>query len=41
MGHLGATVVEHLSGDFNVIVDGVGGATLGLAIEHVAHAVSW
>jgi threonine dehydrogenase-like Zn-dependent dehydrogenase len=36
MGHLGATaVVEQLSGDFNVIVDGVGGATFGLAIEHV------
>ncbi len=37
MGHLGATaVVEQLSGDFNVIVDSVGGATFGLAIEHVA-----
>jgi hypothetical protein len=33
----GATVVEQLGGDdFDVIVDGVGGATLGLAIEHVA-----
>jgi NADPH:quinone reductase len=36
MGHLGATVVEQLSGDFDVIVEGVGGATFGLAIEHVA-----
>jgi NADPH:quinone reductase len=38
MGHLGATVVvEQLGGDdFDVIVDGVGGATFGLAIEHVA-----
>ena len=36
MGHLGATVVEQLSGDFDVIVDGVGGATFGLAIEHIA-----
>jgi NADPH:quinone reductase-like Zn-dependent oxidoreductase len=36
MGHLGATVVEQLSGDFDVIVDCVGGATFGLAIEHVA-----
>jgi NADPH:quinone reductase len=34
--HLGATVVEQLSGDFDVIVEGVGGATFGLAIEHVA-----
>jgi NADPH:quinone reductase len=34
---LGATdVVETLDGDFDVIVDGVGGATFGLAIEHVA-----
>ena len=36
MGRLGATVVEQLSGDFDVIVDCVGGATFGLAIEHVA-----
>jgi NADPH:quinone reductase-like Zn-dependent oxidoreductase len=37
MGHLGAAaVVEQLSGDFDVIVEGVGGATFGLAIEHVA-----
>ena len=37
MSHLGASsVVEQLSGDFDVIVDGVGGATFGLAIEHVA-----
>lgn len=34
---LGATeVVETISGDFDLIVDGVGGATFGLAIEHVA-----
>jgi NADPH2:quinone reductase len=34
---LGATgVVEQLGGDFDVIVDGVGGATFGLAIVHVA-----
>ena len=38
MGHLGATVVVEQPGgdDFDVIVDGVGGATFGLAIEHVA-----
>jgi NADPH:quinone reductase-like Zn-dependent oxidoreductase len=36
MGRLGATVVEQLGDDFDVIVDGVGGATFGLAIEHVA-----
>ncbi len=37
LGRLGATVVvERLGGDFDVIVDGVGGATFGLAIEHVA-----
>lgn len=29
-------VVEHLDGDFDFILDGVGGATFGLAIEHVA-----
>jgi hypothetical protein len=40
MGHLGATAVEQLSGDFDVIID-CGGATFGLAIEHVARAVSW
>jgi NADPH2:quinone reductase len=35
--HLGAArVVEHLDGDFDVIVDAVGGPTFGLAIEHVA-----
>jgi NADPH:quinone reductase len=34
---LGATdVVETLAGDFDLIIDGVGGATFGLAIEHVA-----
>jgi NADPH2:quinone reductase len=34
---LGATdVVEELSGDFDVIVDAVGGPTFGAAIEHVA-----
>ncbi len=31
-----ADVVETLAGDFDVIIDGVGGATFGLAIEHVA-----
>ena len=31
-----ADVVEQLSGDFDLIVDGVGGPTFGLAIEHVA-----
>lgn len=36
MGHLGATVLEQFSGDVDVIVEGVGGATFGLAIEHVA-----
>ena len=38
MGHLGATVVVEQPGgdDFDVIVDGVGWATFGLAIEHVA-----
>ena len=36
MGRLGATVVEQLSDDFDVIVNCVGGATFGLAIEHVA-----
>jgi NADPH:quinone reductase len=29
-------VVEHPAGDFDLIIDGVGGATFGLAIEHVA-----
>src|SRR5215470_12331420 len=34
---LGATVVTaELAGDFDVIADGVGGATFGLAIEHLA-----
>jgi NADPH:quinone reductase-like Zn-dependent oxidoreductase len=34
---LGATdVVEHLVGDFDLVIDGVGGHTFGLAIEHVA-----
>jgi NADPH:quinone reductase-like Zn-dependent oxidoreductase len=34
---LGASaVVEHLEGDFDLIIDGVGGRTFGLAIEHVA-----
>jgi NADPH:quinone reductase len=37
LGRLGAAdVVEDLSGDFDLIVDGVGGPTFGLAIEHVA-----
>jgi NADPH:quinone reductase len=31
-----ADVVENITGDFDLIVDGVGGATFGLAIEHVA-----
>jgi NADPH:quinone reductase-like Zn-dependent oxidoreductase len=34
---LGATsVLEQLDGDFDFILDGVGGATFGLAIEHIA-----
>jgi hypothetical protein len=28
--------VEQLGGNFDVIIDGIGGATLGLAVEHVA-----
>jgi NADPH2:quinone reductase len=31
-----ADVVETITGNFDVIVDGVGGSTFGLAIEHVA-----
>jgi NADPH:quinone reductase len=31
-----ADVVEALAGDFDLIIDGVGGPTFGLAIEHVA-----
>jgi NADPH:quinone reductase-like Zn-dependent oxidoreductase len=31
-----AGVVEDLADDFDVIIDGVGGATFGLAIEHLA-----
>jgi len=31
-----AEVVETLTGDFDLIIEGVGGATFGLAIEHVA-----
>jgi NADPH2:quinone reductase len=31
-----AEVVETINGDFDLILDGVGGATFGLAIEHVA-----
>jgi NADPH:quinone reductase-like Zn-dependent oxidoreductase len=31
-----ADVVETLAGNFDAIIDGVGGATFGLAIEHVA-----
>jgi len=35
--HLGAThVIEHFDGEFDFILDGVGGATFGLAIEHLA-----
>jgi NADPH2:quinone reductase len=34
---LGATdVVDNVTGDFDLIIDGVGGTTFGLAIEHVA-----
>ncbi|MGE5828959.1 MAG: zinc-binding dehydrogenase [Micromonosporaceae bacterium] len=37
MRRLGATsVAQRLDGDFDLIVDGVGGATFGLAIEHLA-----
>jgi NADPH:quinone reductase-like Zn-dependent oxidoreductase len=36
MGRLGAAAVTgHLGGEFDVIIDGVGGATFGLAIEHL------
>ena len=31
-----ADVVENITADFDVIIDGVGGLTFGLAIEHVA-----
>jgi NADPH2:quinone reductase len=31
-----ADIVENISGDFDLIVDGIGGPTFGLAIEHVA-----
>ena len=31
-----AEVVETMTGDFDLIIDGVGGGTFGLAIEHVA-----
>jgi NADPH:quinone reductase len=31
-----ADVVESITGEFDLIIDGVGGATFGLAIEHVA-----
>jgi NADPH:quinone reductase len=34
--HRGVGVVEHLDGDFDVVLDAVGGATFGRAIEHVA-----
>ncbi|MGH9119621.1 MAG: zinc-binding dehydrogenase [Acidimicrobiales bacterium] len=37
MRRLGAgDVVEQLEGEFDLIIDGVGGATFGCAIEHVA-----
>jgi NADPH:quinone reductase len=37
LSRLGAVeVVEHITGDFDVILDAVGGATFGLAIEHLA-----
>jgi len=36
MGRLGADAVTgHLGGEFDLIIDGVGGATFGLAIEHL------
>jgi len=36
MGRLGAAAVaEHLDGEFDLIIDGVGGDTFGLAIEHL------
>ena len=36
MSRLGAAAVaEHLGDEFDVIIDGVGGATFGLAIEHL------
>jgi NADPH:quinone reductase len=36
MGRLGAAAVAgHLAGEFDVIIDGAGGATSGLAIEHL------
>ena len=31
-----AGVVENVSGEFDLIIDGIGGATFGVAIEHVA-----
>ena len=31
-----ADVVENITGEFDLIIDGVGGVTFGLAIEHVA-----
>jgi NADPH:quinone reductase len=31
-----AVVVENVSGEFDLIIDGIGGATFGVAIEHVA-----
>jgi NADPH:quinone reductase len=37
LGRLGASaVVEEMEGDFDLIVEGVGGDTFGRAIEHVA-----
>jgi len=37
LSRIGATTVtEQLDGDFDLIIDGVGGATFGLAIEHLA-----
>jgi NADPH:quinone reductase len=37
LSRLGASAVtEHVDGDFDLIIDAVGGATFGLAIEHVA-----
>ena len=41
LGRLGAAdIVENISGDYDLIVDGVGGPTFGLAIEHVAARAS-
>lgn len=42
VGRLGAAaVVERLGGDFDVIIDSVGGATFGLAMSTCAPAGAW